>query len=542
LGISEIYASPLLAARAGSLHGYDVTDHNRLNPEIGSNEELAQFSASLKSHGMGLMMDLVPNHMCIADTHNLWWRDILENGPGSQFSRFFDIDWQPPKEDMSNQVLLPMLGDQYGRVLENQEIQLHYQRGVFFVKYYETELPITPHTWILILRPVLEIVSASLKESHPHRLELESIITALEHLPPLTENAPEKVKQRQHEKEVVKRRLSSLVNANSQIKRAIQTVIREFNGIRGDPASFNRLEELLGAQPYRLSHWRVAADEINFRRFFDINELAAIRVEERKVFSAVHNFIFRMVGKGIVTGLRVDHIDGLYDPEQYLKDLQRGALRALRRGHNAEQGFPRNSYVVVEKILGRNETLRENWATEGTTGYDFLNLLNGVFVDRLQEAAFRKIWQRITGRWETFNDVAYEGKKLVLRAAMSSELNVLARKLDRISEQHRYSRDFTLNSLEDALREVIACFPVYRSYIRAKQGKVAGDDRHYILSAVRSARRRNPAISSSIFEFIASVLLLEDPEGISEEQRAERREFVMAFQQLTPPVTAKGIE
>jgi (1->4)-alpha-D-glucan 1-alpha-D-glucosylmutase len=546
LGISDCYASPLLAARAGSLHCYDVTDHTRLNSEIGTSERLAEFTASLKGHDMGLVMDLVPNHMCIADTKNAWWRDILENGPGSQFSRFFDIDWQPPKQDMSNKVLLPVLGDQYGRVLENQEIQLHYQRGAFLVRYYDTELPIAPRTWILILKPVLEIISASLKESHPHRIELESIITALDHLPPRTETDPEKVKERRREKEVTKRRLSSLVASNGQMRRAIKRVIREFNGVKGNPASFNRLEELLGAQPYRLSHWRVAADEINFRRFFDINELAAIRVEERKVFSAVHNFIFRMIKRGMVTGLRVDHIDGLYDPELYLKELQRGAVRALRGGQSTDGRYRSLNrpalYVVVEKILGRDEELRENWTTQGTTGYDFLNLLNGVFVDRLNEGAFRKIWQRITGGQERFDDVAYEGKKLVLRAAMSSELHVLARKLDRISEQHRYSRDFTLNSLEDALREVIACFPVYRSYIRARQGKVADDDRHYILSALRSARRRNPAISSSIFEFIASVLLLEEPEGINDEERAERRDFVMRFQQLTPPVTAKGIE
>ncbi len=336
LGISDCYASPLLAARSGSLHGYDVTDHTKLNPEIGTNENLVKFSAKLKGLGMGLMMDLVPNHMCIADSNNVWWMDILENGPGSTYSRFFDIDWQPPKQDMSNKVLLPVLGDQYGRVLENKEIQIQYQRGTFIAKYYDTELPIAPRTWILILKPALEMISASLKESHPHRLELESIITALEHLPPRTDTDPEKVKERGREKEIVKRRISSLVTSNSQMRRAIATVIREFNGVKGDPASFNRLEELLGAQSYRLSHWRVAADEINFRRFFDINELAAIRVEERKVFSAVHNFILRMVKKGMVTGLRVDHIDGLYDPELYLKELQRGALRAVRGGQSTD--------------------------------------------------------------------------------------------------------------------------------------------------------------------------------------------------------------
>jgi (1->4)-alpha-D-glucan 1-alpha-D-glucosylmutase len=583
LGISDIYASPLFMARKGSLHGYDVIDPTKLNPELGAREEFNEFSSLLKQQSMGLMMDVVPNHMCIAGSGNQWWNDILGNGPSSPFAMFFDIDWRPPKQNLANKTLLPVLGDQYGRVLENQEIQLVYQRGLFFATYYETRLPISPRTSILILNVALGEMKNKLEETHPHRLELESIITALSHIPPRTETDPDKVRERLREKEVAKRRLAALVADSRVAKHALKRTVKAFNGIRGEARSFDRLEELLADQAYRLCFWRVAADEINYRRFFDINELAAIRVEHPKVFAAAHELVFRLMKEGQVTGLRIDHIDGLYDPERYLRDLQEGCRRALRlagsrasvpssplsSSPSSPPSSPPSSsmdadrvrlalnterpcYVVVEKILGHGERLRETWATYGTTGYDFLNLLNGLFVDSQSEAAFHKLYRRLTGAEGDFADVAYESKKLILHAAMSSELHVLARRLDRISEQSRYTRDFTLNSLQYALGEVIACFPVYRSYIGSDGSEGGADhvgedhageeDRRHISRAIRFAKRRNPAISSSTFDFIESLLLLRDPEGIDEDQRRERREFVMRFQQLTGPVTAKGIE
>lgn len=547
LGVGDCYCSPLLAARPGSLHGYDVIDPTKLNPELGTREDFNRFASLLAQRGMGLIMDVVPNHMCIAGSGNQWWNDVLENGPGSPFASFFDIDWRPPKQNLEDKVLLPVLGDQYGRVLENQEIQLAYQRGAFFANYYETRLPIAPRTSILILRAALEAVTPRLEESDPHRLELESIITALEHLPPRTETDPEKVKERRREKEIAKRRLAALVTACGEINRALKQVIRAFNGEKGVPHSFDRLEELLAEQAYRLCFWRVAADEINYRRFFDINELAAIRVEQPEVFAAVHDLILRLMKEGHVTGLRVDHIDGLYDPEQYLLDLQCGCRKALRKPgqsatRNPQSAVERPCYIVVEKILGRGERLRESWAAMGTTGYDFLNLVNGVFVETRSEGAFRKLYRRSAGAQENFADVAYESKKLILRSAMSGELHVLARRLDRTSEQSRYSRDFTLNNLQDALGEVIACFPIYRSYIRPNQTEAGEEDRRRITAAVRHAKRRNPTLSASIFDFIQSLLLLNDPEGLDDEQRRERREFVLRFQQLTGPVTAKGVE
>ena len=556
LGISDCYSSPILMARPGSLHGYDVVDHSRLNPELGTEEQFVSFASQLRQHGMGILMDVVPNHMCIADSHNRWWLDVLENGPSSQFARFFDIDWNPPANFLVNKVLLPVLGDQYGRMLENQELRVIYRGGAFFVQYFETTLPIAPRTTTYILKQALDDVKTRLDESHPDVLELESIITALAHLPPRTVTDKEKVKERRREKEVIKRRLASLVKESREIRHSVHEAIAVINGRKGDPRSFDLLEQLLAEQAYRLSYWRVAADEINYRRFFDINELAAVRVEERPVFNAVHEITFRLMKQGWLTGLRIDHVDGLFDPEKYLRDLQRVSLSALKQVRSSGEtgklgtapgpvlsaGIGRPCYIVVEKILGHDELLRPDWPVYGTTGYEFMNMLNGVFVEHTNGQAFRELYTLFTGLTSSFSDILYESKKLILRVAMSSELNVLSRRLDRISEQHRYSRDFTLNSLQDALSEVIACFPVYRTYVRAKQWQVNADDRLHIKSAIRAAKRRNPAISESVFDFIGSVLLLKDPEGLTEAERSERREFVMRFQQLTPPVTAKGLE
>jgi (1->4)-alpha-D-glucan 1-alpha-D-glucosylmutase len=551
LGISDIYSSPILTARPGSLHGYDVVDHTKINPELGTEEEFVAFARSLAGHAMGVLMDVVPNHMCIASSINRWWQDVLENGPGSPYARFFDIDWQPPKENFADKVLLPILGDQYGRVLENQEIRITYRGGAFFANYYETSLPVAPRSATHILEMALRELRKNLGDPHPEVLELESIMTAIGHLPLRTETDPQKVRERRRENEVIKGRLSNLVKGSQQARHAVHQALIELNGKKDDPRSFDRLEQLLSEQAYRLSYWRVAADEINYRRFFDINELAAVRIEERPVFTAVHEVIFRLLKKGCVTGLRIDHVDGLLDPEKYLRDLQRACAAVVRKSRNASTdenggaGAGRTDkpfYVVVEKILGHDELLRTDWPVYGTTGYEFMNLLNGIFVDTGNGQAFHELYRNFTGVSESFGKILYDAKKLILRLAMSSELHVLARRLDRISEQHRWSRDFTFNSLQDALSEVIASFPVYRSYIRRTLTSVSADDRLNIRTAVRSARRRNPGINASIFEFIESILLLQDPKGLTEEHRAERRNFVMRFQQLTAPVTAKGLE
>jgi (1->4)-alpha-D-glucan 1-alpha-D-glucosylmutase len=551
LGVTDVYASPFLMARPGSLHGYDVTDHTRFNPEIGDEQSFLKLSGELQKRGMGLIADVVPNHMCISHPSNLWWWDVLENGPSSPFARYFDIEWHPPKAELANKVLLPVLGNQYGRVLENKEIQVIYTDGQFQVAFYETPLPLAPRTWTLILEPAVAKLRDKLDPEHEHLAEMESIITALSHLPDNAETDDAKIRERQREKEIVKRRLSALVAASPQAGEAIDAALVEINGERGNPHSFDRLERLLESEAYRLSFWRVAMDEINYRRFFDINDLAAIRVEDSEVFSAVHALIFDLVKQGHISGLRVDHPDGLFEPEKYfryLQDASKAQTASSRLNNNwpnggaKPNGGDRMFYIVAEKILVGNEPLRGGWTIEGTTGYSFLNLLNGVFVDHSKEKAFQLLYRRFTKWSKPFDDLVCESKRLILQVAMSSELNVLARKLDGISEQHRWYRDFTLENLRDALREVVTTFPVYRTYISVDQKEVDLEDRKQVLIAIREAKRRNPAISESVFDFIQSVLLLEHPEGLDDAQRAERHLFAMRFQQLTAPVMAKGVE
>jgi (1->4)-alpha-D-glucan 1-alpha-D-glucosylmutase len=524
LGVSHLYASPVFKARPGSPHGYDVLDHSEVNPELGGEQGLTDLSRALAPHGMGLVLDLVPNHMCVASADNRWWADVLENGPASSFARYFDIDWSPPKEDLRDKVLLPILGDQYGRVLEKGEIRVERDGGTFFARYLERTLPLAPKSWTVILDPVRVGLEAGLAGDHPERVELESILTAISHLPTRSERNPEKVQERQREKEVIKRRLAALLDSSAAVREAVRASLDDLNGRPGDPRSFDRLEALLADQAYRLSHWQVATDEINYRRFFDINELAALRVEEPEVFEALHALPLRLAAEGIVSGFRIDHVDGLLDPADYLRRL------------------PDDVYVVVEKVLVDDERLRPGWAGQGTTGYDYLNAAGALLVDPAGRSALVQSYSAFTGRPERFFDVVYECKKLVLEVALSAELTVLARRLDRISEQHRYSRDFTLSTQQEALAEYVACFPAYRSYVTGEGDQVSPEDRRLILTALRLARRRNPAMSASLFDFLGSVLLLDHPFGLGEPEREERRDFVRRLQQLTGPVMAKGLE
>jgi (1->4)-alpha-D-glucan 1-alpha-D-glucosylmutase len=322
---------------------------------------------------------------------------------------------------------------------------------------------------------------------------------------------------------VIKRRLGGLLESSTDARAALDASLLDLNGRPGDPRSFDRLEALLAEQGYRLSHWRVATDEINYRRFFDVNDLAALRVEDPAVFDALHALPLRLAAEGVVAGFRIDHVDGLLDPADYLRRLPAGA------------------WVVVEKVLVGDERLRPDWEAHGTTGYDFLNAAGGLLVDPASRAALEEAYARFTGAGQRFSDVVYACRMLVLEVALSSELTVLARRLDRISERHRYSRDFTLRGQQEALAEVIASFPVYRTYVRA-DGVIAPEDRRSVRHALRVARRRNPAVDASLFDFVGSVLLLEPPEGLDEAARAERLDFVMRFQQLTGPVMAKGLE
>lgn len=529
LGISHCYLSPMLKAKEGSTHGYDIVDHSQLNAEIGTEQEFNSFVTALRKQKMGVICDIVPNHMYIADPLNLWWFDVLENGPSSRYADYFDIDWHPPRLELVNKVLLPLLDQQYGEALENQDLKVIYREGAFFVELPRGLLPTDPSTWNLILERVEKEVQQILTEDDQQLLELKSIITALSHLPLSTDLAKEKMEERQREKEVIKRRIDTMITQCKPIAEHIASNLRILNGTKGDSRSFDWMESFLKEQPYRLCFWRVANDEINYRRFFDIFEFAGLRTEKSEVFDAIHAFIFDLVNKGLIDGLRIDHIDGLWDPEQYLNDLQ--------------QRCKQNSlfFVIVEKILLGNEKLIKEWPVQGTVGYDFLNQLNGIFVVQQNKNDMEGIYRNFTGFSQSPLELSYNSKMLILNTSMSSELYVLARYLDRISEHHRSSRDFTSESLRAALRDVIACFPVYRSYIHG-EGKIHDEDRHYILMAIARAKRFNATTNVSIFDFIQQVLLLEHPSGLDEDQKRERKKFVMRFQQLTPPVMGKGLE
>jgi len=536
LGISDAYASPYFQAGAESLHGYDITDHNKFNAAIGSREDYNAWVAALHAQGMGQIVDFVPNHMGINDPQNVWWQDVLENGPSSLYAPYFDIDWRPLKTDLHDKVLLPILGDQYGRVLERGELQVRFNGGSFLLTYFDHVFPIAPGTY----RYILELALENLAEFHDEDFyaEFQSIRTALEYLPRRTETDSERIKERAREKEIIKKRLERRCAEAPQVQRAIEKAVETINGRVGDPRSFDRLDELLNAQSYRLAFWRVAAEEINYRRFFDVNDLAAIRVELPEVFDAVHKLLFELVGSGAVTGLRIDHPDGLYRPLEYFEKLQLRCARALR------VPLPKDGraiYLIVEKILIGDEQLPQNWPVHGTTGYDFANQVARVLVDQNAEGAITKIFKRFIGHSLHFGHLVYAKKRLVMRISLANEVNVLGNMVDRLSEQNRWFRDYTLEALARAVRETIACFPVYRTYL--EPGKpVSEEDRAVIERAVAAAKRRNPAIEESVFNFLLDLLLFRFPENLDEEQRAAHAEFVLKFQQFTGPIMAKGIE
>jgi (1->4)-alpha-D-glucan 1-alpha-D-glucosylmutase len=567
LGVTDIYASSYLTAKAGSLHGYDVVDHNRLNWEIGTPEAYGELITELERFHMGHILDFVPNHMCTESKENLWWMDVLENGPCSTHATFFDINWQPLKKELTNKVLLPLLGDQYGKVLENGELRLVFEEGSFSIVYYETKLPLEPATWLQILKYRLDMVEAAFSADAPPLLELLSIITALQHLPPTTEHDPEKIAERYREKEVVKKRLMLLCGQSMEIFNFITENVNIFNGTTGEPASFDLLDQLLSAQVYRLSFWKVATEEINYRRFFDINALSAIRMEDPLVFRETHAFVLELIREGKVTGLRIDHVDGLYDPLTYLERLQRNCFIQLCLAASGEGRPPADEetaaawlkkctgdygrtmadhpshkpfYIICEKILLRGEQLPEEWPVFGTTGYDFLNYVNGLFIDQDNLKWLDRSYTRFIRQTINFGEAVYEKKKLVMQVSMSGEINTLGHYLNNISEKNRLTRDFTLISLTRAITEVIACFPVYRTY--ANSSPIREKDVQFIETAVTKAKRRNPAISTSIFDFLRDVLLLRFHPDADEGDRLEWLDFVMKFQQLTGPVTAKGLE
>jgi (1->4)-alpha-D-glucan 1-alpha-D-glucosylmutase len=528
LGISHVYASPYLKARPGSTHGYDIVAHDALNPEIGDEAAFDRFCRALADRGMGQILDFVPNHMGIGKGENAWWHDVLEWGPDSRYQAYFDIDWTPRQPWLRGKVLLPVLGDAYGAVLERGELALRFDdaAGSFGVAYFDRSFPICPRHYADILRRVLAPASAPGVEPEA-LIRLGALAAGFAALGPRSGRAHRA--ERDERAVALKRRLAELA-AEPAVAELLASAAAALSGRPGEPGSFLPLHQLLDRQSYRLAHWRTAADAVNYRRFFDIADLAGIRVEEPELFERSHRLIGDWISQGRLQGLRIDHIDGLYDPEDYCR-----RLRALVAARGAGAGFT----IHVEKILARHERLRESWPVDGTTGYEVMNLLNGVLVDPAGERALDRAYHRFLGEAAAFEDVVRDAKALVVDHLLASELNVLANALDRLSESHWLSRDFTMERLHRALRAVVIAFPVYRTYV-SPRGSTA-EDRRDIDWAIAEARKRCPEIDGTLFDFLHDALT-GDLAGRASYGRSEVLRFAMKLQQYTGPVMAKALE
>jgi (1->4)-alpha-D-glucan 1-alpha-D-glucosylmutase len=505
LGISHIYASPIMEARPGSTHGYDIIDHNRLNPEIGTEAEFRTLVDALHARGMGLILDFVPNHMGVG-SDNRWWLDVLEWGQQSPFADYFDINWDPLRPDLKGRVLLPVLGDHYGAVLENGEIALRFnhEEGSFSAWYYDHRFPVSPRSYATILeaggerlaslaREFGEIAGCLAGSARGRAAELKQWLAERAREPAFAE--------------------------------AIGFALDRFKGDRGNPTSFAALHRLLEMQAYRIAYWRVAAEEINYRRFFNINELAGLRMELPELFEQTHRLVFDLIGRGDVHGLRIDHIDGLFDPKAYCEQLQQRVAAPF--------------YFVVEKILARYEALPA-WPIAGSTGYDFVNQVLAIFVDPAGEAAMTRLYRRFASGNDNFDDVLYTCKKRITRVNLASEVNVLAHEFHALSMRNWRTRDFALNAMLSALDEVIASFPVYRTYV-SREG-ASSDDRRYIDWAIAQARKRWRVQDLSIFDFLHSVLSGGTADAKPHADPDEALRVAMHFQQVTGPVMAKSAE
>ena len=540
IGITDCYASPLLKASPGSTHGYDIVDHNSLNHELGTDDDFDAFACELQARRMGLILDFVPNHMGLDPSANLWWRDVLQHGQASPFADFFDIDWDPITPELKGRILLPILQDGYGDVLNRGELRLSFNDGELELHYFDRRLPIEPTSSISVLKSAfgIETESATDAEAEPDSgewAEYRDVLVALEALPPTWVRDPALQEARQVITRRARTQLASLVDRSPRIRAAIDRVVASCNGTSGEPDTFDRLHDLLDRQPYRVAHWKTAFDEINYRRFFDINDLGAIRMEDCRVFDAAHRKILQLIAEGKITGLRIDHPDGLLDPASYFHRLERATAEALARGGHApwSGGF----YIVVEKILGHGEFLPNNWPVAGTTGYGFLNCVSGLFVDAGNREALRSGYMRSTGRRESFEEVAYQAQQLVMSSSMASELGVLSHALKAIALSNRSTRDFTTTALARTIAEVVACLPCYRTYVSLNGFSAA--DREMTDVAVDRARRANPVMAQSLFRFLRNVILADEHANGS---LPALRQFAMKFQQFSAPVQAKGIE
>jgi len=529
LGISHVYSSPVLGSRSGSGHGYDVTDPTKIDLDQGGEEEFAALQAALEERGMGLVLDLVPNHMA-ASSENRWWMDVLEFGPDSPFASYFDIDWKPPSRTLENKLLLPFLGRPFGDVLNDGELHLDWQNGRFVLQYGEQLFPIAPSSYAQILNSPVNGKNALLESDSPSAQEWRGVLAVAQSI--ALGNGALAAADRRAKFESMCDRLHQLLIASPEVYAHVERTLEVLNGKPGTPRSFNELEHILAGQHYRLAFWQTASDAINYRRFFSITDLVGVRVDDPAVFDATHEKAIRIGLSKSCGGFRIDHIDGLREPARYLK-----RLRERLSSQRPERDDP---YLLVEKILEENEWLPEDWPVEGTTGYDYLNFANRLLVDERQAKRLEEIYSKWIGLTVEFEDLLYDKKKLVMRTLLGVEMRALSRVLAELARDDRYARELHPAELAEALVEVTACLPVYRTYIQSIEIPEAA--RKVIGDAIELARTRRSTLPAEYFNFVSEVLLLAAADYIRPEQREGRLAFVTRWQQFTGSIMAKGME
>ncbi len=519
LGISDIYASPVFKAKKGSPHGYDVVDMNSLNPDLGTLKDFDELIENLKRSGVGWLQDIVPNHMAF-DGENQKLMDVLENGQNSKYYDFFDIEWDHFYESLRNRLLTPFLGRLYGESLDEKEITLQYDNQGFHINYYELKLPLKIESYVRIMTHRLNELMKKLGDEHPALINFHSVLHSLENLP----SSREKMTERYRQIQFIKRMLWKLYTNEKDIKFFIDENVEIFNGGKESEGDLNLLDSLLSEQLFRLSFWKVATEELNYRRFFNINGLISLRMEDERVFDETHSFILDLIKRGKISGFRIDHIDGLYDPTAYLRKLREIAG---------------DTYIVVEKILEPVEELPSLWAVQGTTGYDFLNYVNGIFCNENNGRTMNKLYYSFTGIKASYEAILHDKKRLIIEKDMTGDIDNLAHLLKRISSRDRYGYDITHYGIKKAIVEILALFPVYRTYIRYDY---YGDaDRQIIRETLNRAKEMNPAFFYEL-NYLERFLLLKFDEYHTEQDKKDWSHFIARFQQLTGPLMAKGFE
>ncbi|MBV9085745.1 MAG: malto-oligosyltrehalose synthase, partial [Acidobacteriaceae bacterium] len=479
LGISHVYSSPYLQAAPGSKHGYDVVDHHKLNEELGGAEAHDRFSKRLAACGLGQVLDIVPNHMAISGRRNRYWWDVLENGRSSRFASYFDIEWQPPDDKFRGKLLVPILGDHYGRVLARGEIQLKRKGGEFYWRYFDHELPAAPRS----LPPILAEAASRTGSDY-----LAFLADSLVALPAATSTGHADIAQRHRDKAVIGNLLDRLFAEVPFIAETVDAVLEEAN------RNVDKLDTILEQQNFRLAFWRTSEQDLGYRRFFDVNTLVGLRMEDPRVFGDTHALFLKWLREGVLDGIRVDHPDGLRDPRMYFD-----RLRAEAPG----------VWILGEKILEPGEQLRPEWPVDGTTGYDFLNEAGSLFVDGANERHFTNIYADFTGQSSNYPAVCRDRKHRVLRDLLGSDVNRLTNLFLDICQAHRDHRDYTRHDAIRAIREVVACFPVYRTYVVPERNDIAGEDVRYVTEAIEASKANRPEIDPDLFDFLRGVLLLQ---------------------------------